>query len=248
MRVGWGELGSRVWWYPMQRSPYTAVLLQCVNIPVDHPDAGSPLLRAVTQAFVSMGAVVSVEQTGENLVRTVESGGGEPSVIVQAQGLPNLIHELVHALHAGRLADDHGIDYTGIPFDLTTPSGRELLWEELSCSLVSCAYLSAELARRGVGAPDRDLRVDAWFAEQVEIQPVFYGMEDHPPGFFARVGSLLSEHEAEVCAVVQRATTKMRSALEAEGAPAHVAQAEVQGLSEIWERVLGQWARPPGSA
>jgi hypothetical protein len=38
--------------------------------------------------------------------------------IVAAAGLPNLLHELVHVLQAGRLADDHGLDYGQIPYDL----------------------------------------------------------------------------------------------------------------------------------
>ena len=53
--------------------------------------------------------------------------------VVEAQGLPNLIHEFLHAIFLGRLADDHGFDYREIPLDIELPQHRALLWEELAC-------------------------------------------------------------------------------------------------------------------
>jgi hypothetical protein len=58
-------------------------------------------------------------------------------------------------LQAGRLADDHGLDYGQIPLrPRARRAHRRHLWEELACCLVSCAYL--EPAARGRrGSPSR---------------------------------------------------------------------------------------------
>ncbi len=161
---------------------------------------------------------------GENLVRSLPPAGGTtstdggssaPSALVQAQGLPNLLHELVHAVQAGRLDDDHGIDYGAIPFDLGTIPGRAVLWDELSCCVISCAYLwgQGRAARRHESESSIAAEVDDWFVEQVEIQPVFYGLEDDPPAFHARVAGLLSEHPAEADTVLSRAYASTERAL-----------------------------------
>lgn len=101
--------------------------------------------------------------------------------VVESQGLGNLMHEFVHALRAGRLDDDHGIDYGQMPFRLDRAEHQKLLWDELSACVISCAYLvDADLAH-----------VDAWFAEQIETQPVFYGYENDPERFAHDLEALL---------------------------------------------------------
>jgi len=218
------------------------------------------LLHAAVRAFVAMGAVVSVSRTGENLVRrravarTPESEVSPP-VEVQAQGLPNLLHELVHALLAGRLDDDHGFDYSGIPYDLDMTAGRSVLWDELAACALSCAYLRADLEHRDLTgtAPRRsteiDAIVDAWFVEQVEIQPVFYGMEDDTARFVDRVGALLVEHRREADAFVARAQGLLAAALAEAGAAASLATpGPCESLATIWERTIATTTPPMTTA
>ena len=126
-----------------------------------------------------MGAVVRVSPELENLVRSTPKG-----FIVESQGLPNLIHELVHALEAGYLADDHDFPYREIPLNPRNVGHRRLLWDELACCLLSCAF-----------TPQHE-RVD-WFLEQLEIQPVFYGMEDNPADFVRLVDEVFSKWGAQ---------------------------------------------------
>ncbi len=136
-----------------------------MHIDPGHPDAASPLLQAAARVLGSLGAEVVVTLGDDNLIRQrrPDDPGTAPFVVVVA-GLPNLLHELLHVLQVGRVADDHGIDYTQIPFDLHTPLGRQLLWQELACCVVSAAYLPTHLQ-----VP--------WFIEQIEIQGVFFGCE-----------------------------------------------------------------------
>ena len=117
---------------------------------------------------------------------------------IDVEGLPNLLHELVHVALAGALADDHGYDYGAIPYDLGSPAGRAILWEELACCVVSCAYLDG-----------RGMSVDAWFAEQLGIQPVFYGMEHEPDAFFATVDALAHAHIDELVAMLECAYARV---------------------------------------
>jgi hypothetical protein len=159
---------------------------------------------------------------------------------VRAEGLPNLLHELAHAVQAGRLGDDYGIDYTAIPFDLDSAAGRAILWDELACCVTSCAYLRAHgrAARSGAPAAVVLAEVDAWFREQVEIQPVFYGMEHDPPGFVARVSALLHSRGAEAHAVLDRAYAALERALAAVGAEPAVAMAAWRpSLPTLWSRL-----------
>lgn len=217
-------------------------------------------MRAAAGAFASMGGHVSIDGMGENLVRRLLAQGqggdlargarreptwpvslgareiaGPPRAQVEAQGLPNLVHELVHALFAGRLDDDHGIDYGAIPFDLDTSPGRALLFEELTCCALSCEVLEAELRRRGEGEARRRARVDAWFREQVEIQPVFFGMDEQPEAFAARVSSLLEARGDEAQATVTRAREVLRSAL---GEPPWLGDA-APTLAQRWAGLRG---------
>jgi hypothetical protein len=198
-----------------------------------------------------MGARVEIALHGENLVRSLAGQGeapapgaaapdrssGHPVALVQAEGLPNLLHELAHAVQAGCLADDHGIDYTAIPFDLGSAAGRAVLWDELSCCVTSCAYLRAHgrAARAGAPAGLVAAEVEAWFREQVEIQPVFYGLEHDPAAFVERVAALLRTHAAEAQAVLDRAYAALERALVAAGADPGVAAPPVRpSLPILW--------------
>lgn len=194
-----------------------------------------------------MGARVEIALGGENLVRSLAGPppGPEapdralppPTALVQAEGLPNLLHELAHAVQAGRLDDDYGIDYTAIPFDLDTAAGRAVLWDELACCVTSCAYLQAHgrAARARAPASVVAAEVHAWFREQVEIQPVFYGMEHDPPAFVERVAALLRTHGAEAQAVLDRAYAALERALASAGAaPAVARSAWRPSLGTLW--------------
>jgi len=138
---------------------------------------------------------------------------GAPVAEVYAQGLPNLLHECTHIVLAEVLDHDHGIDYGAIPFNLETATGRQVLWDELSCCVVSCAYLCV--------APTS---VDAWFAEQLEIQPVFYGMEGDPTRFVHTVGCLLRMYPSEFESTLARAYRRLEALLQWIGAPPDLAR------------------------
>lgn len=187
-----------------------------------------------------MGARVEIALGGENLVRSLASagsGGPHPIALVQAEGLPNLMHELAHAVQAGRLEDDYGIDYTAIPFDLEAAAGRAVLWDELCCCVTSCAYLRSHgrAARTGAPAPIVWAEVEDWFREQVEIQPVFYGMEHQPQAFVEHVAALLRAHGAEAQGQLDRAYGAIERALAAAGAEPGVARSAWQpDIPTLW--------------
>jgi len=187
------------------------------------------LIWAASRALAQMGARVEIDGEGENLVRRLTNPAETPNwpewstapvALVQAQGLPNLMHELVHAVQAGALDDDHGIDYGAIPFDLQTPAGRAVLWDELSCCVISCAHLWSQgrAARAGRPSADIEAEVHDWFREQVEIQPVFYGMDAEPAAFHPRVSGLLHAHRSEASAALERAYAATYHALRRAGA------------------------------
>lgn len=177
-----------------------------------HPDAGAPLLEWFARAVAAMDGEVVIADGDENLVRARRPGdpGARPFVVVAA-GLPNLVHEFVHAIQFGRLADDHGIDYGLIPFDVRVAAQRRLLWEELACCAVSCAYAPAGT-------------IDAWFKEQVEIQGVFYGVEGDPAAFAALVERTDVAYPGELAGTVEAAYATVERALAAAGAPPHEAR------------------------
>lgn len=131
-----------------------------------------------------------------------------PVACIEVEGLPNLLHELVHVALAGRLADDHGFDYGKIPYDVRTLDGRAILWDELSAAVVSCAYLMSP-------SPDaRDwARVDAWFDEQLGIQPVFYGLEHDAAGFWSALPGWVAAHRDELDDVLARAYRRVDTLL-----------------------------------
>ncbi len=197
-----------------------------MHIEATHSDATRPLLHAAGRVLTAMGAEVIIHSLDDNLVRSRQPGDpGEAPFIVAAAGLPNLLHELVHVLQAGRLADDHGLDYGQIPYDLRRAEHRRILWDELACCVISCAYLEAD-------------QEAAWFAEQVGIQGVFYGHDDDPAGFLAAVDEAVRDHGAELIAVLQAAYASVEAALLATGAaPALARPRERLNFARLWAQL-----------
>ncbi|WP_434415416.1 hypothetical protein [Nannocystis pusilla] len=194
-----------------------------------HPDARAPLLPVMARALAAMGAEVVIAAGDDNLIRARrgDDPGDRPFVVVAA-GLPNLVHEFVHAIQAGRLADDHGFDYGLIPLDLRAQEQRALLWEELACSVLSCAYAPA-------GGD-----VDAWFKEQVEIQGVFYGVSEGAE-FAALVDATRAAHPAELPATVEAAYRAVAQALRAAGAAGAEAEPpQYLTFEALWARYRQQ--------
>jgi hypothetical protein len=102
-----------------------------------------------------------------------------------------------------------------------------LLWDELAACVISCAYL-----------PGDGRRLHAWFAEQVETQPVFYGMEDDPEAFARAVDGLVGGdglHRAQLEAVIAEAHARVRTWLREGGAADAVARpTHSEGFWELW--------------
>jgi hypothetical protein len=225
--------------------------MPALNISADHPDAENRLLGACGEALQSLGARVNVCSGADNALRVcrpervrpfaarapaVLPPGGWPRAVttsadaecvavVDVEGLPNLLHELVHVALAGTLADDHGYDYGAIPYDLATPAGRAVLWEEIACCVVSCAYLSEP-------GPGARAKVDAWFAEQLGIQPLFYGRDADPASFFAEVETLAQSHIGELVAMLDCAYDRVARLL----APFGVSPPETLAFAPLWSR------------
>jgi len=191
------------------------------------------LLRASVQAFANHGAEVLVRDGDANWLRrrTPEEGGGFEVVVA---GLPNLLHELAHAALHGELADDHGFDYGLIPLRIERADERRYLWEELSATVLSCAYLGAE-----------NSVTDAWFAEQIEIQGVFYGVDDGDlAGLRALLAHALHEHGAEAEATLAQAYARCSAWLREGGAaPAICAPRRHFSAQELWARYSRSWDR-----
>lgn len=195
--------------------------------PPEHPERGSPLLRALADSLNAAGAAVIVRAGDDNLIRSRRADDGPgPAYLVIVEGLPNLLHEFVHAALAGYLADDHGIDYGLIPFDVTKRAGRDRLWDELACCVVSCAYLPRERA-----AP--------WFSEQVGIQGAFFGLgdlEDDMQPMFEMVDSARAAHPGEFEAMLARAYAEVERRLRDVGAGPELAQPVVRwSFDALWE-------------
>lgn len=178
------------------------------------------MIDLLARALEKLGCRIVINAGGENLVLALGAGTaipfdplkphlGAPAVEIHAQGLPNLLHEAVHVILAQRLDHDHGIDYGAIPFDIESASGRQVWWDELSCCVVSCAYICD---------PEWDTSVDSWFAEQVEIQPVFYGLEHDPARFFQRAAAWLARDHTTYRATLDRAYARMEQLLRWGGA------------------------------
>jgi len=226
--------------------------MPALNIPAEHPDAENPLLRTCAQALQRLGADVWVRHGADNAVRLCVPGDrvrpfaarapgpmgragcsdpdsghrGDALARVEVEGLANLLHELVHVALAGRLADDHGYDYGAIPYDLSAVDGRAVLWEEIACCVVSCAWLAGADASATTRAMDT---MHEWFAEQLGIQPVFYGMEHDSAAFFAAVDELARVHRDECLAMIACAYDRVASLL----GPTAVAPRQI-GFDELW--------------
>jgi hypothetical protein len=226
--------------------------MPALNISADHPDAENRLLGTCGQALQSLGAAVSVYSGADNALRMCVPASRVRSfaprapaawppgpiahapddatlAILEVEGLPNLLHELVHVALAGGLADDHGYDYGAIPYDLASADGRAVLWEEIACCVVSCAYLF----RPGAAS---HATVDAWFAEQLGIQPVFYGMEDDPAAFFATVEVLANAHIDELVAMLESAYERVERLLAPFAAGGDGRPRERLSFAPLWSR------------
>ncbi|MCA9696648.1 MAG: hypothetical protein KC431_03905 [Myxococcales bacterium] len=191
-------------------------------------------MRSLVAVVADMGGTVILGSEHENLCRRAtpeEIGAGAHDWIVESQGLPNLLHEVVHALFLGELADDHGFDYGSIPLNLRDAGHRAILWEELACCALSTLYAAPFAEDPRVFARD-------WFAEQFEIQGVFHGLEHDLTGFRARIDAQLTDPEgtAEARATFARGRGLLEAALLAHGAPPAVAR-PVQSID-----IEGLWA------
>ncbi len=163
--------------------------------------------------------------------------------VVESEGLPNLVHELGHAVSHGGLADDHGIDYQSIPFDLRSDLGVTTWLEELACCCASCDYLELWLAHER-SSSERDAQALAWFAEQVEIQPVFYGFEDDRFGFVSAVDALLRREHVRAAQVLAQMHGAIREWLAVPG-QRFVAQPSEFVATDLHVGVCGSGV-PPG--
>jgi hypothetical protein len=133
--------------------------------------------RVLARIFAALGGRVVLDAQAENSVRLVNPHGLHLwTHRVEVEGVANLAHEIGHLLFADRLDDDHGLDYSRIPYDLSTAFGREVLAEELACCALSCSILAQQHFEEGASLDSTTVRaaVDEWFVEQIEIQPVFY--------------------------------------------------------------------------
>ncbi len=217
-----------------------------VRITSNRPDADNRLFSALERGLAGLGARVE-RSAQDNLVRRIGPRTVIPdplppfptvaptaAVVVRVEGLPNLLHEVGHLMLARVLDDDHGIDYQAIPFNLDTKAGRAVLFEELACCTLSCGY-PRPLTDSAAWA-----WADAWFAEQVEIQPVFYGLEQTPDRFWERVAEVYRDHAAACEATVERAFRGTEALLRWAGCATGVA-APAQRLSF---RTLLRRARP----
>ncbi len=190
-----------------------------------HPDADRPLLARVAAVFAAMGGEVVITSGDDNLIRARQAGdpGTRPWVIV-ASGLPNLLHELVHAVQVGFLADDHGLDYGQIPYDLARPEHRRILWDETAACVLSCAW--------GEAADE-----EGWFAEQIGIQGVFYGYEEDTPGFYAAIDRVTAEFSNEIWDVHAGAYAEVERRLRSTGAPPELARPRARlTFGQLWAR------------
>ncbi len=193
---------------------------------------GLALVRWIEAVFESMGGRVRLDPEGDNLCRRARLDESGPDFVVEAQGLPNLVHELVHALFLGRLEDDHGFDYGLIPLDLAQSDHRRHLWEELTACVVSVAYGESRFRQ-------------AWFIEQFEIQGVFHGLEHDLDGFRDRVDQAVSRPDwrTELEDALSFGFREVRDQLLAAGAPVELAGLnDVLQFESIWQEYRQSWS------
>lgn len=204
------------------------------QLPLQCP-ASDALGRWISVVIESMGGCVRLDPEGENLCRRARSDEFAATHVIEAQGLPNLVHELVHAIFLGRLDDDHGFDYGMIPLDLGRAEHRRVLWEELACCVISAAY-----TERFEGPGFRL----AWFVEQFEIQGVFHGLEGDLPGFRARVDRAIARPDwrAELEDVLRFGVRETRDRLLGVGASAELAALnDVLEFDRLWDEYRRLW-------
>ena len=158
----------------------------------------------------------------ENLVRhrQPEEAHSPLPYVVEVEGLPNLLHEMVHVLLVGELRKDHGTDLSQLPFALDSSGGRLLLWQEFACCSVSAGW-----------HPGSTAEAHDWFREQIEIQPWFFGHEEQPARFFRRVDELLKA-DLSWMETERSAHDLLAQALEDQGACCRPPRTE--GLAEFW--------------
>jgi hypothetical protein len=172
---------------------------------------GTGLADAAIAALRARGAEVRIFAGADNCVRCADAGSAR-SFVIEVEGVPNLLHELAHVVLLGRVEKDHATDYAAIPFDLTTPRGRALLFDELACCAASCAW-----------HPGDDDAARAWFEEQVGIQGHFFGR----PGvaaFLAAADEQVRARPGELEAALGRARAGIERALAEGGASPETAR------------------------
>lgn len=202
--------------------------------------AEQALVHSISRVFENWGACVRIGSDRENLCRRARSEElaalPESRWVVESQGLPNLVHEFVHALFLGHLDDDHGFDYGLIPLDLTERSHRRHLWEELVCCAVSTAYAQAY-------DPEPRRFVADWFTEQVEIQGVFHGLEDDLDGYRARISEAIARPawRAELDAATEQGYAAVAAALVGVGVDPAQAGATRLHPAELWANYRAGW-------
>jgi hypothetical protein len=173
---------------------------------MESPDTKEVFDRVV-RWFAIRGGRVVVDAAGENLIRSRRAHETpEFPWIVEIQGWPNLIHELVHVLFAGGLGEDSGFDYAQIPLRPDIAQHRAWLWDELAACFLSCAYANLQELEPCLTGKHPLVR---WFEEQVEILPVFYQTPDLP-GFVQMVNATMSAYPGEFDAVRTRALADVR--------------------------------------
>jgi len=176
--------------------------------------ARDPVSAAACRGLATLGAEVRIFAGAENCVRRREPSepAGSPFVI-EVEGVPNLFHELAHVVLLGRVEKDHGTPYARIPFDLTTPDGRRLLFDELACCVASASF-----------HPGDDVAAQAWFEEQIGIQGCFFGFENDAAGLLAAIAREVAAHRVELDARIARACAGLAAGLiEADATPADAA-------------------------
>lgn len=191
---------------------------------------------AAVVALAQRGGEVRVFADADNCVRPraageAVAGGGNAAAlpfVIEVQGSPNLFHELAHVVLLGRLAKDHATDYTKIPFDVMSEQGRRLLFEELACCLASCAWHP--------GTPNE---VEAWFDEQVDIQPCFFRRDGDLRQFLRDADTSIQQHQAQLTAICGRTLEELRRALRDGNCP-HRTEPPHPHLAPLaeWSRLL----------
>lgn len=155
------------------------------------------LWEALCRACARLGGEVRRFAEAENLVRAREGNEDPgPSHVLEVQGVPNLLHEVLHIVQVGEILPDHGTEYGQIPFDPASASGRRLLFEELACCIVSARW-----------HPGDEPAARAWYEEQVGIQGLFFGQE--PEAFPRQIEPLVRAQRTEFEHTLESAEHKL---------------------------------------